>query len=236
MKIDFPAFPTILFLLITAYLFIITVLGLAKILKKARHPNYVGVLYMVALGMLGWLLLTTFLGVKGFFQEFEAFPPPIMMLFVVMFVTMVILLRSKAVGRLLDETPPQWLIYPQAYRIGVEIVLWRLAVANICPEQMSFEGLNFDIIAGITAPIAAYAAFGGGRNNRRLALIWNFISLGLLINILTIAILSFPQIGAFEEPNVFVTVWPLVWLPAFVAPWAMIMHALSIRQLLRKPS
>ena len=188
---------------------------------------------MVALGILGWLLLTTFLGVKGFFQEFEAMPPPIMLTFLVPVVTMVILLRSKAVGALLDETPPQWLIYPQAFRIAVEIVLWRLAVAHIAPEQMSFEGLNFDIVAGITAPIAAYIAFGGGRNNKRLALAWNFFGLALLLTILTIAILSFPQIGVFEQPNVFVTAWPLVWLPAFVAPWALVMHALSIRQLLR---
>ena len=31
MKIDFPAFPTILFLGITAFLFVITVMGLARI-------------------------------------------------------------------------------------------------------------------------------------------------------------------------------------------------------------
>ena len=57
--------------------------------------------------------------------------------------------------------------------------------------------------------------------------------MGLLLNIVITAMLSVPQIGVFTPPNYMVAYWPMVWLPGFVAPFAMMLHLFSLRQLFR---
>ena len=44
-------------------------------------------------------------------------------------------------------------------RVGVEVVLFWLFIKRVVPESMTFEGRNFDIISGITAPFVAYFAY-----------------------------------------------------------------------------
>ncbi|HHG84981.1 MAG TPA: hypothetical protein ENJ82_09565 [Bacteroidetes bacterium] len=233
MKADFPPIATLLFLATVAFLFVITILGLPRALSKTRNPNYTSILYQVALGMIAWLTLLSVLSLKGFFFDYLALPPRVMLPVLTCFIFIFILAISKKFGNLLMEFPAAWLIAPQAFRIVVEIVLWQLHKNGNAPVQMSFEGLNFDILAGISAPIIAYMAFGNGRKNYTLALVWNVISMALLINILTIAILSMPLIGAFDEPNTFVAYFPYILLPGFVAPYAMMLHVMSIKQLLK---
>lgn len=233
MKVDFPPLATILFFATVAFLFIITVFGLARALSKARHPNYTAVLYQVVLGMIGWLTLLSVLALKGFFFDYLAIPPRVMLAIVACIIFIIILASNKRFAETLMEIPVTWLIVPQAFRIVVEIVLWLLYTHGNTPIQMTFEGLNFDILAGISAPVVAYLAFGQGRKNYTLALVWNFVSMGLLINILTVATLSMPLIDAFDDPNTFVAYFPFILLPGFVAPYAMLLHVLSIKQLFR---
>ncbi len=237
MNADFPLIANILFLATTAFLLYITASGLTAILKKASYANPVKVV-LPTLGGIGiWLVLLSILSLNDFFLDFEAIPPRPLLAVLGCLIAIVFLASSKKVGRLLRQFPATWLIVPQAFRIVVEIVLWILHENGNTPVQMSFEGLNFDILAGISAPIVAWIAFGKGRKNYTLALIWNFLALGLLFNILTIAVLSMPLIGAFEEPNTFIAYFPYILLPGFVAPFALMLHVLSIKQLLklRKP-
>lgn len=233
MNADFPILANILFFATTAFLLFITAIGLIKVLKKAGSSNPVKVVIPVLGGISVWLVLLSILSLNGFFLDFMALPPRPMLAVLVCAITIVILATSKKFSRLLMEFPVTWLIAPQAFRILVEIVLWLLHENGNAPVQMSFDGLNFDILAGISAPIIAYIAFGNGRKNYTLALIWNFVSMGLLINILTIAVLSMPLIGAFDEPNTFIAYFPYILLPGFVAPFAMMLHVLSIKQLLK---
>ena len=56
---------------------------------------------------------------------------------------------------------------------------------GIMPMQMTYTGLNFDILTGITAiPVALLAARGGGGS---LVAAWNILGLALLINAVTVA-------------------------------------------------
>ncbi len=234
MKPEFSPLVTILFSLITVFLFGAAVQGLVVGLRGMRHPYYTSVLYLAILGMLTWLATLLMLSNNGFFAEFEHFPPRIMLALSVPLVTILALLFYRPFGELLEHLSPAALIYLQAFRILVELVLWLLFVDGICPQQMSFEGWNFDILAGLSAPIVAWIAFGNGRQNKTLAIVWNFVGLALLLNIIGIAILSLPQIGVMSPPNRMIVYWPMIWLPGFVAPFALMLHLLSLRQLLRK--
>jgi hypothetical protein len=100
---------------------------------------------------------------------------------------------------------------------------------------MTFEGRNFDILSGLTAPIIFWLVFRQGKINRLLLLVWNFLALGLLINIVVNAFLSFPfafQQFAFDQPNRAVLYFPFVWLPTVVVPLVLFCHLASIWQLL----
>ena len=124
--------------------------------------------------------------------------------------------------------------YINIVRIPVEIVLFFLFTWKVIPELMTFEGRNFDIFAGITAPIIAYYGIQNGKLNRNGILIWNLICLILLLNIVVNAFLSTPssfQKFAFEQPNIAILNFPFSWLPTFIVPIIMFGHLVSIRKL-----
>jgi hypothetical protein len=120
-------------------------------------------------------------------------------------------------------------------RIPVELVLYWLSVHKAVPELMTFAGRNFDIFAGLTAPIVYYACFKVSKvSNKTLLLVWNIISLGLLLNIVINAVLSAPfrfQKFAFDQPNIAILYFPFIWLPCFIVMVILLSHLASIRKL-----
>ena len=122
-------------------------------------------------------------------------------------------------------------------RIPVELVLWQLFVYGYVPKVMTFESGNPDILSGLTAPLAAWIGFSGGRVRRMFLIIWNFAALVLLANIVFHAVLSVPspfQRYGFDQPNTAVFYFPYIWLPALVAPSVLVAHIWCLRELLRK--
>jgi hypothetical protein len=125
----------------------------------------------------------------------------------------------------------------QSCRVVVEVVLWLLFIGGEIPVQMTFEGLNWDILTGLTAPLVAYCCFQRRSWPWQVAFGWNIAGLVLVATIVTIAFLSAPLPIRFffnEPANTIVTRFPMVWLPAFVVPLAYTAHLLSMRQLWRR--
>jgi hypothetical protein len=95
---------------------------------------------------------------------------------------------------------------------------------------MTFEGRNLDILSGILGTVVALFFI----KKRTVCLLYNLIGLGLLINIVTIAILSMPtpyRVFMEEPANTIVFTWPVVFLPTFLVPLAYGLHFLALRQL-----
>jgi hypothetical protein len=116
--------------------------------------------------------------------------------------------------------------------------LWALFVQNQLPVQMTFEGRNFDVLSGLSAPIIAYL-IARQKISATGILIWNVVCLGLLLNILGIAILSMPaplRVFMNEPANTIVASFPVSWLPGFLVPLAYGLHFFSLRQLAVKRS
>jgi hypothetical protein len=102
---------------------------------------------------------------------------------------------------------------------------------------MTFEGRNFDIVAGLTAPVIYYFGSVKQQIGRKVMLLWNIICLGLLFNIVVIAVLSAPfpfQQFAFDQPNIALLYFPFVWLPCCVVPLVLLSHLATIRQLINR--
>lgn len=184
-----------------------------------------------------WLVIQTILTLKNIYNtDINSFPPKIMLFGILPTILTIILLFATQKGQqFIDSLPLKNLTYLNTVRIPVEIVLFWLFLNKAVPELMTFEGRNFDIIAGITAPIIAYFGVTKNKLSRRAILIWNFICLGLLINIVVNALFSAPspiQKFAFEQPNIAILNFPFSWLPTFIVPIVLFGHLTSIRKLL----
>jgi hypothetical protein len=193
----------------------------------------------IFIGLTIWLLIQTVLTTKNVYNsDTNSFPPKIMLFGIFPAIFIIILLFATHKGRVfIDSLPLKNLTYLNVVRIPVEIVLLWLFLNKAIPELMTFEGRNFDIIAGITAPFIAYFGLTKSKLSRQTILIWNFICLGLLLNIVVNAIFSTPspiQKFAFEQPNIAILNFPFSCLPTFIVPIVLFGHLSSIRQLLKQ--
>ena len=194
--------------------------------------------------VIGWAVFIYGWSRFGMFSNFDLFPVNVIPVMAFPLIMVVIFSFSKTVKELLTRIPQVNLVKLQVFRFYVEILLWALFMANVLPVQMTFEGRNFDILTGITAALLTAQlpkfVFGGMIFNKlsRFAIIaWNIIGLGLLINIVVIAILSMPTPLRYfmnEPSNTLVAQFPFILLPGILVPIAYSFHIFSLRQLLLK--
>ena len=193
---------------------------------------------IIFIGLTIWLIVQAVLTLNNIYNtDTNSFPPKIILTGILPTILTVLFLFLTAKGRqFIDSLPLKNLTYLNIVRIPVEIVLFWLFLNKAIPELMTFEGRNFDIFAGITAPLIAYFGLTKQKISRNTILIWNFICLGLLINIVVNALFSAPspiQIFAFDQPNIALLNFPISWLPTFIVPIVLFGHLTSIRQLLK---
>lgn len=187
----------------------------------------------VLLVLIFWAAFISALSLTGFTQDFSKFPLNVAPMMLIPLVGLVIATFTKTAKEILMHTEPRAIVQLQSFRFFVELVIWLLFIEELLPVQMTFEGRNLDILAGITAPVIAWL-LANNKINKTVLIAWNVACLVLLINIVTIAILSMPSPiqSFFNEPsNTAVTKFPYIFLPAFLVPLAYMLHFFSLRQL-----
>jgi hypothetical protein len=183
------------------------------------------------------IIVQSVLAAKGFFaQTIQNTPPPAgMAILVIMSVTLYLALRYPPFKTLTANDTIN-LAYLQTFRLPLEMIfVWLLSYQAI-PLEMTFEGRNPDILIGLTAPVVAFAVERKWLPIRALV-VWNFIGLGFLFNIMTVAILCLPTtFRVFYEsvPNEFVLYFPYNLIPVVLVMMALFLHLLSLKTLLRK--
>ena len=207
-------------------------------IKNANSETVKNKAAFILFGLTIWLIIQAVLTIKKIYTpDMTSIPPKILLFGVLPSILTIIYLFATPKGRqFIDSLPLKKITYLNVVRIPVEIVLLWLFFYKAVPQLMTFEGRNFDIIAGITAPLIAYFGLTKGKLSRQIILVWNFICLGLLINIVANALLSAPsplQKFAFDQPNMAILNFPFSWLPTFIVPVVLFGHLASIRQLTR---
>jgi hypothetical protein len=146
--------------------------------------------------------------------------------------------RSPFGGRLAAGLPASVFIGLESFRIVVELFLHQLWLDGLVPKMMTFEGANFDIVIGASAPIVAWL-LATRRIAHRVALVWSVIGILMLLNVIVRSVLTTPgptHLITSDLANRAITLFPYTFIPAFLAPLAMLLHVLSIRSLLRTAS
>jgi len=223
-----PFYVTVVFVLTT----LLTIGFLLRSFGSIRPPGSASKLLTFIIPF--WMLLTGVLALGGFYQQFQVVPPlvitcavlPANLLIIVYF----IFFRKTFIERLSLRS----LTLLHFVRLPVELVLLGLFQGGFVPQIMTFEGRNFDILSGVTAPIIFWLAFRDGVVRRPLLIVWNLFALGLLANIVITAFFSFPspmQRFGFEQPNVGLTYFPFIWLPAIIVPTVLFAHLASLWKL-----
>ncbi len=211
-----------------------TLLTVALFYKSANNSKTTVLILFI------WLTIQTAIGFSGFYTVTNTIPPRFLILILPPLLLIIGLFSTSKGRQYIYSLDAKMLTILHVIRIPVEIVLYWLFINKTVPQLMTFEGRNFDILSGLTAPIVYYFGYIRKQLSRKVLLIWNFICLGLLFNIVVNAILSVPfpfQKFAFDQPNIAVLYFPFNWLPSLVVPLVLFSHLAIIRQLLNdKPN
>ena len=228
--LNLPVYISLLFIFTT----ILTIVFFIAAVKENHSTKKTA---FVLMAVIVWLALQTLLSLNYFYTATNTIPPRFSLATAPPLLVILILFITKRGRRFIDNLSPQILTQLHIVRIFVELVLFWLFLYKFIPKLMTFEGRNFDILAGLSAPLITYFGFVKKVLSNKFILTWNILCLILLLNIVVNAILSAPfpfQQFAFEQPNIAVLYFPFIWLPCFIVPAVLFSHLVLIRQLSKK--
>ena len=232
-SVDYRAPEVLAFVIIPIVLAALFVVGVAIAWRRTgAAPRALRAATIALVATTAWMGITWQVAATGVFRQWDAMPPPLAIL-VVLLIAIALRLGFGAVGGRFARGLPLWvLVGVQGFRLPLELAMHRMAERGIMPPQMSYSGLNYDILTG-TGAIVVALLLATGRGGSRLVQLWNVIGLLLLVNIVVIAILSTPLFRYFGDDrlNVWVTYPPFVWLPAVMVLAALAGHLVVFRAL-----
>lgn len=221
MLTQLPTYITILFLVTT----FVTMLWLFIASKSKKYLLIIS----------AWAVVQSIIGYTGLYQITEAIPPLLMVLGIFpTIILMIVLFATKSGRAFIDGIHLKTITYLHFIRLPIEIVLAMLYMQGVMSILITYEGTNFDIFSGISAPIIGYYAFKKGFINKTLLIGCNMLCLLLLINVVGTAIFSIPspfQKFAFDQPNIAVLYFPFCLLPTLVVPIVLFSHLVALRKL-----
>jgi hypothetical protein len=186
-----------------------------------------------------WMAVAWSAAINGVFRT-GATPPPLPFLPLAIFLPVIIgaplLLLSKRLGQVLDAMPPSWLVALQLYRVFGS---WALAawLHGALPGAFAVPSGIGDLLTGLFAVPAAIAVATGTAQGRNAAIIWNIFGLVDFAVAITLGLITSPgrfQLIVPDAPSIGTGGYPGVLTPAFVVPSSILLHALSLRQLIRR--
>jgi len=167
-----------------------------------------------------WSALHSILAYSGFYKVTDSIHPRFGLVLVPAVLIIIYGLLPKQQKWIFEKRNTKISTFLHVVRLPVELVLYALFIHKMVPELMTFEGRNYDILMGITAPIMGWLLL---KNivTKYILLLWNMIGLVLVLFILVNGILSaelpFQQFG-FDQPNRGIMYFPFILLPATVVP------------------
>ena len=150
-------------------------------------------------------------------------------------VAAIALWRSESIARLVSAIPLHWLVAAQVYRVagGIFLVLW---ADGRLPWQFALPAGIGDVATGSVAVVVAALLAQNAIGAHRATYAWCLFGIADLVVAVTMGAMTSPgraHLLAFEAPNLLVTSYPLVMVPTFAVPLALMLHGLVLWRLRR---
>lgn len=141
--------------------------------------------------------------------------------------------RWRLLRRVIEAVPQQWMAGVQFYRV-MGVIFLVLYAAGKLPGIFALPAAIGDILTGLFASIVgtAYARNPQSAAGRLRA--WNLFGIADLIVAVSLGFLTSPspfQMLSLDKPNELVTAFPLVMIPVFLVPLAILLHLASLKKL-----
>ena len=142
---------------------------------------------------------------------------------------------SPALRRSLDEASLPALVGIQVYRVlGLEFVI--LTGLGQLPARFGLPAGWGDVAVGLAAPVVALALARGIRHARTLGIGWNVLGLLDLVVAFGMGTGLLPLLAGERLPAAgAMGVYPLILVPTFAVPVAVLLHLIALRRLRRSP-
>ena len=233
------SFESIVRLLVTIIALGLIWLGAARMpaSAKSRYAT-AGVLSAV---LIGWVAVAQYLGAANTYfataDTAEAGVPTILFgLLIPLAVAAIALWRSESIARLVSAIPLHWLVAAQVYRVagGIFLVLW---ADGRLPWQFALPAGIGDVATGSVAVVVAALLAQNAIGAHRATYAWCLFGIADIVVAVSMGAMTSPgraHLLAFETPNLLVTSYPLVMVPTFAVPLALMLHGLVLWRLRRE--
>lgn len=211
-------------------------IGVHRGLKRAEWPDPERrkAIWSIATLLIVWFVAELVPAWLGFFQgagssiptiQFGMLIPPV--------IVAALFWRLPLLRRVIEAMPQKWIAGVQFYRV-MGVIFLVLYAAGKLPGVFALPAAIGDFLTGLFAPIvgAAYARNPQATAGRLRA--WNLFGIADLIVAVSIGFLSSPsplQMLSLDRPNELISAFPLVIIPVFLVPLAILLHLTSLRKL-----
>jgi hypothetical protein len=202
---------------------------------KSRYTT-AGVLSVV---FIGWEAVASYLAAANTYlatiENPPAVPTILFGLLIPLSVAAIGLWRSESVARLFSAIPLHWLVAAQVYRVagGIFLVLW---ADGRMPWQFALLAGTGDVATGIVAVVVAAQLAQNAIGARMATFAWCLFGIVDLVVAITMGAMTSPgrpHLLAFDAPNLLISAYPLVMVPTFAVPLALMLHGLVLWRLQR---
>ncbi|MCX6148573.1 MAG: hypothetical protein NTW25_15170 [Candidatus Kapabacteria bacterium] len=227
-----PVIPFYINATFQALVFLLFVYLLYNVKQIYQDTKKIPVIFGTILIM--WLVTQSVLASSGFYLNDKGFPPRFVFAVLPPFLFILYLFFFKK--DFLKKLDLEQLNYIHTSRVVVEVVLLWLFQIHLVPQQMTFEGTNYDLMIGITAPYITYS-FYANKLSKRLYIVWNIAGVAMLLNVVIAGILSAPtaiQKFNLDQPNIGILMYPFIWLACFIVPLVFFIHFVTIWRIIKE--
>lgn len=220
---------SILFIILPILVFIAFDWGVKKAVASKDFDSRI--ITQARIFFISWYTIVSYIGTKGMLNKLEPFPSPLIYFLICVFLLSLILSATK-IGEAVAQLDWHYIVGFHGFRILMELSIYAAYMEDLAPIQMTFMGLNFNILSGILALVIAPSLIY--RSRLRLIKLWNYFSLLLLLSSIAIYVLSIPspfQYFQTEQSMAWISPVPYIYLPGILIFFAFFGHWIVFKKI-----
>jgi hypothetical protein len=191
---------------------------------------------VLSVALVGWLAVAqSFASANAYFAGSETAVPALLLvgLLVPLMIAVAGVRLSREIARLVSAIPLPWIVAAQIYRIagGIFLVLW---ADGRLPWQFALPAGIGDVATGVLAIFVAASLARGAHGAFRATYAWSLFGIADLVVAVTMGAMTSPgraHLLALDAPNLLISSYPLVMIPTFAVPLALMLHGLVLWRL-----